>query len=228
MRIVHGDPDARGRRRRRRRRTSSAARIRRSSAPSPGSRCPTARAASTSTSRRSGCTSTASRSRRASACPRSRCGSTSPASAARSAAARTSRSRSTRRCSRCTRAGPVKMVYNRQESFTGHVHRHPARIRAEHRATRDGRLVCVRMQILLDGGAYASSSTAVTANAASFACGPYAVPNALHRDDERLHEQPAVRRDARLRRRADVLRRRGADGQARAARSSSTPSSCAC
>jgi CO/xanthine dehydrogenase Mo-binding subunit len=74
---------------------------------------------------------------------------------------------------------PVKMVYNRQESFTGHVHRHPARIHAEHRATRDGRLVCVRMQILLDGGAYASSSTAVTANAAAFACGPYAVPNAL-------------------------------------------------
>jgi CO/xanthine dehydrogenase Mo-binding subunit len=74
---------------------------------------------------------------------------------------------------------PVKMVYDRQESFTGHVHRHPARIRAEHRATRDGRLVCVRMQVLLDGGAYASSSTAVTANATSFACGPYAVPNAL-------------------------------------------------
>ena len=32
----------------------------------------------------------------------------------------------------------------------------------EHRADRDGRLVCVRMRILLDGGAYASSSTAVT------------------------------------------------------------------
>src|SRR2546426_2860703 len=74
---------------------------------------------------------------------------------------------------------PVKMVYNRQESFTGHVHRHPARIRAEHRATREGRLGCVRMRILLDGGAYASSSTAVTANATSFACGPYTVPNAL-------------------------------------------------
>jgi CO/xanthine dehydrogenase Mo-binding subunit len=74
---------------------------------------------------------------------------------------------------------PVKMVYNREESFTGHVHRHPARIWAEHRATRDGRLVNVRMRILLDGGAYASSSTAVTANAASFACGPYSVPNAL-------------------------------------------------
>jgi CO/xanthine dehydrogenase Mo-binding subunit len=35
------------------------------------------------------------------------------------------------------------------------------------------------MRILLDGGAYASSSTAVTSNAASFACGPYRVDNAL-------------------------------------------------
>ena len=76
-------------------------------------------------------------------------------------------------------ARPVKLVYDREESFVGHVHRHPARIRAEHRATREGRLVCVRVQILLDGGAYASSSTAVTSNAASFACGPYEVPNAL-------------------------------------------------
>src|SRR5438309_1761746 len=74
---------------------------------------------------------------------------------------------------------PVKIVYNREESFVGHIHRHPARIWAEHRATRDGKLVCVRMRILLDGGAYASSSTAVTSNAAAFACGPYAVEHAL-------------------------------------------------
>jgi CO/xanthine dehydrogenase Mo-binding subunit len=74
---------------------------------------------------------------------------------------------------------PVKMVYSREESFVGHIHRHPARIWAEHRATRQGRLVCVRMRILLDGGAYASSSTAVISNACSFACGPYRVENAL-------------------------------------------------
>jgi CO/xanthine dehydrogenase Mo-binding subunit len=74
---------------------------------------------------------------------------------------------------------PVKIVYNREESFTGHVHRHPARIWCEHRATRDGKLVNMRMRILLDGGAYASSSTAVASNAASFAAGPYEVPNAL-------------------------------------------------
>ena len=73
---------------------------------------------------------------------------------------------------------PVKMMYGREESFFGHIHRHPARMRYEHHATRDGRLVAVRARILLDGGAYASSSTAVCSNAASFACGPYEVPNA--------------------------------------------------
>ena len=30
---------------------------------------------------------------------------------------------------------PVKMVYNREESFFGHVHRHPATMRFEHGAT---------------------------------------------------------------------------------------------
>jgi len=74
---------------------------------------------------------------------------------------------------------PVKIVYTREESFVGHVHRHSARIWMEHRANRDGKLVNVRVRILLDGGAYASSTTAVTSNASSFAQGPYAVANAL-------------------------------------------------
>jgi xanthine dehydrogenase D subunit len=73
---------------------------------------------------------------------------------------------------------PVKMVYNREESFFGHVHRHPCRMRYEHGATADGRLVFVRARIVLDGGAYASSSTAVCSNAGCFAAGPYEVPNA--------------------------------------------------
>ncbi|GII60115.1 carbon-monoxide dehydrogenase large subunit [Sphaerisporangium krabiense] len=72
---------------------------------------------------------------------------------------------------------PVKMVYGREESFFGHVHRHPARLRYEHGATRDGRLVHVRAEIVLDGGAYRSSSPAVVGNAASLGVGPYEVPN---------------------------------------------------
>src|SRR5215813_9461262 len=73
---------------------------------------------------------------------------------------------------------PVKIVYSREESFFGHVHRHPGRLTYEHGATRDGRLVYVRARILLDGGAYTSSSPAVAANAACFAVGPYRCPNA--------------------------------------------------
>ncbi|MBM4435474.1 MAG: xanthine dehydrogenase subunit D, partial [Chloroflexi bacterium] len=74
---------------------------------------------------------------------------------------------------------PVRMSYGREESFFGHVHRHPARMWYEHGAARDGRLVYVRATLVLDGGAYASSSSAVIANAACFSAGPYRVPNAL-------------------------------------------------
>ncbi|GAA3224503.1 molybdopterin cofactor-binding domain-containing protein [Actinocorallia longicatena] len=74
---------------------------------------------------------------------------------------------------------PVKMVYGREESFFGHVHRHPAKLWYEHGAGRDGRIVYVKARILLDGGAYASSSGAVVANAASLGIGPYDVPNVV-------------------------------------------------
>jgi xanthine dehydrogenase D subunit len=74
---------------------------------------------------------------------------------------------------------PVKMSYSREESFYGHVHRHPATMRFEHGADRDGRLVYVKATVVLDGGAYASSSPAVASNAASFAVGPYDCDNVL-------------------------------------------------
>jgi xanthine dehydrogenase D subunit len=73
---------------------------------------------------------------------------------------------------------PVKISYSRPESFVGHVHRHPGRLTYEHGADRDGALVYVKARILLDGGAYASSSTAVIANATCFSVGPYRCPNA--------------------------------------------------
>ena len=75
----------------------------------------------------------------------------------------------------------VRMTYGREESFYGHVHRHPARLFYEHGAMPDGTLVYVRATIVLDGGAYASSSPAVVANAGCFAAGPYRCPNALVR-----------------------------------------------
>ncbi|MEU0751717.1 xanthine dehydrogenase family protein molybdopterin-binding subunit [Streptomyces albogriseolus] len=70
---------------------------------------------------------------------------------------------------------PVKIVYNRFESFFGHVHRHPAKLYYEHGAMADGTLTHVKARIVLDGGAYASASPAVVGNASSLGVGPYAV-----------------------------------------------------
>ncbi|MDC0234214.1 molybdopterin-dependent oxidoreductase, partial [Acidimicrobiia bacterium] len=72
---------------------------------------------------------------------------------------------------------PIKMSYSRTESFHGHVHRHPAKMWYRHHAKPDGTLTRVEARLLLDGGAYASTSSAVLANATCFAAGPYLVPN---------------------------------------------------
>jgi CO/xanthine dehydrogenase Mo-binding subunit len=73
---------------------------------------------------------------------------------------------------------PVKMSYGRQESFYGHVHRHPSKVWMRHGAARDGTLVNIQARLLVDGGAYTSTSPAVIGNATSFAAGPYEVANA--------------------------------------------------
>ena len=109
---------------------------------------------------------------------------------------------------------PVKMMYSREESFFGHVHRHPALIRYEHGANRDGTLVYVhvgdlprrrRVRVEHDGRRRQRRDD-----------GRRALRRAerAHRRLRRLHQQPAVRRDARLRVGAGGVRLRGADGQA--------------
>jgi len=81
-------------------------------------------------------------------------------------------------CMLALRTGrPVKFSYGREESFLGHVHRHPSRIWMRHGANRDGKLVALDVRLMFDGGAYASSSPAVLGNAASMAAGPYEVPH---------------------------------------------------
>ena len=74
---------------------------------------------------------------------------------------------------------PVRMAYSRQESFLGHVHRHPARIWMRHHATAEGELVKIEARFVLDGGAYASTSSAVLVNAVTHTQGPYRCPNAV-------------------------------------------------
>ena len=73
---------------------------------------------------------------------------------------------------------PVKMVYGREESFFGHVHRHPARMRYEHGATRDGRPRSSARGSCSTAAPTPPRRRAVCSNAAAFALGPYAVPSA--------------------------------------------------
>lgn len=72
---------------------------------------------------------------------------------------------------------PVRMAYNRAESFLGHVHRHPASIWMRHHADADGRLINIEARYVFDGGAYASTSAAVLVNGITMTQGPYACPN---------------------------------------------------
>ncbi len=74
---------------------------------------------------------------------------------------------------------PVKMVYDRSESFVGHVKRHPSKMWYRHEADADGRLVKVTARMILDGGAYAHTSRPVLANAAFFTVGPYRCDNVV-------------------------------------------------
>ena len=74
---------------------------------------------------------------------------------------------------------PVRMAYSRGESFLGHVHRHPASIWMRHHATADGEIVKIESKMVFDGGAYASTSSAVLINAITLAQGPYRCPNAV-------------------------------------------------
>jgi xanthine dehydrogenase D subunit len=74
---------------------------------------------------------------------------------------------------------PVRVAYSRAESFIGHVHRHPASIWMRHHATVDGEIVKIEARFVFDGGAYASTSSAVLLNGITQAQGPYRCPNAV-------------------------------------------------
>ena len=83
-------------------------------------------------------------------------------------------------CMLALRTGrPVRIHYSRPESFVGHVHRHPATITMRHHADADGRLVKIEARFILDGGAYASTSSAVLVNAVTHTQGPYRCDNAV-------------------------------------------------
>jgi CO/xanthine dehydrogenase Mo-binding subunit len=69
------------------------------------------------------------------------------------------------------------MVYDRHEDIIGTTKRHPSLIRHRTGVTRDGRLLAMDVEVLLDGGAYRTLSPVVLSRAVLHATGPYRCPN---------------------------------------------------
>jgi CO/xanthine dehydrogenase Mo-binding subunit len=72
---------------------------------------------------------------------------------------------------------PCALVWSREESMIAHHKRHPAHIRCCWSALRDGRITAVQAELILDGGAYASTSVEVLKAATLFLSGCYEIPN---------------------------------------------------
>jgi CO/xanthine dehydrogenase Mo-binding subunit len=68
---------------------------------------------------------------------------------------------------------PVKLVYDRTEDMLATTKRHPSVIRHRTGVARDGRLTAMDIDVLLDGGAYATLSSVVLSRGLIHATGPY-------------------------------------------------------
>lgn len=73
---------------------------------------------------------------------------------------------------------PAFVIFTREESIIGHSKRHPMIARYRHAASRDGRLLGVEAEIILDTGAYASLGPFVGWRAVVHSTGPYRLENA--------------------------------------------------
>ncbi|MEO8682849.1 MAG: molybdopterin cofactor-binding domain-containing protein, partial [Vicinamibacterales bacterium] len=72
---------------------------------------------------------------------------------------------------------PVKMIYDRVEDLLATTKRHPAIIRHRTGVTRDGRLTAMDVDVVFDGGAYATLSAVVLSRGVIHAAGPYRCSN---------------------------------------------------
>ncbi|HAM34609.1 MAG TPA: hypothetical protein DCP85_01615 [Elusimicrobia bacterium] len=72
---------------------------------------------------------------------------------------------------------PVKIIYDRHEDMAATTKRHPAMIRHKTGVTKSGRLVAQDIEILMDGGAFATVSPVVLSRGTLHATGPYECPH---------------------------------------------------
>lgn len=72
---------------------------------------------------------------------------------------------------------PVKIVYDRAEDMAATTKRHPSRTHHRTAVTKDGKLLGMEIDFVIDGGAYATLSSVVLSRGTIHAAGPYNCPN---------------------------------------------------
>jgi CO/xanthine dehydrogenase Mo-binding subunit len=81
---------------------------------------------------------------------------------------------------------PVKIIYDRVEDMVATTKRHPSIVRHRTGVMRDGRIVAMDVDVLLDGGAYVTLSPVVLSRGCIHAAGPYRC------EDTRIHGRAVV------------------------------------
>ncbi len=72
---------------------------------------------------------------------------------------------------------PVKLLYTREESMLVTTKRQPSIVRCKWGFTKEGKALASEVKIILNAGAYADHTPAVTTRSATQGTGPYEVPN---------------------------------------------------
>src|SRR5881296_406570 len=72
---------------------------------------------------------------------------------------------------------PVKLIYDRAEDMAATTKRHPSRTRHRTAVTKDGKLMAMEIEFIIDGGAYCTLSSVVLSRGTIHAAGPYYCPN---------------------------------------------------
>ena len=72
---------------------------------------------------------------------------------------------------------PVKIIYDREEDMVATTKRHPSIVRHRTAVTREGKLLAMDVDVLLDGGAYVTLSPTVLSRGCIHAAGPYSCDN---------------------------------------------------
>ena len=72
---------------------------------------------------------------------------------------------------------PVKMIYDRAEDMVATTKRHPSRTRHKTAVTKEGKLLAMEIDFVIDGGAYCTLSPVVLSRGTIHGAGPYLCPN---------------------------------------------------